>query len=184
MAHPTQALGTLSSAHEGERERSVIETGYRSPGERRLHIGSRRHRQALLRSSGFVAPLAALAGVEIADESRADGRMTAPRHKSEAPGCRPRIRVLVNPNSGEKAGIPTNTATEDEVRTAMEPHFPGLGGTSSSRSRRKRRSPPPAMRSPRATTSSLPPAETAPSAPSPASCLEKRPRSASCRSAA
>jgi diacylglycerol kinase (ATP) len=53
--------------------------------------------------------------------------MTAPRRKSEVPGCRPRIRVLVNPNSGEKAGIPTNNATEDEVRSAMERHFPELG---------------------------------------------------------
>jgi diacylglycerol kinase (ATP) len=53
--------------------------------------------------------------------------MTAPRHEPEAAGCLPRIRVLVNPNSGEKAGIPTNTATEDEVRAALEPHFPGLG---------------------------------------------------------
>ena len=53
--------------------------------------------------------------------------MTGLRHKSEAPGCPPRIRVLVNPNSGEKAGIPTNAATEDEVRAAMEPYFPELG---------------------------------------------------------
>lgn len=53
--------------------------------------------------------------------------MTAQGHKPEAPGCPPRIRVLVNPNSGEKAGIPTNTATEQEVRAAMEPYFPELG---------------------------------------------------------
>ena len=53
--------------------------------------------------------------------------MTAQGHKPEAPGCRPRIRVLINPHSGEKAGIPTNTATEDEVRAAMEPYFPELG---------------------------------------------------------
>ena len=53
--------------------------------------------------------------------------MTAQGHKPEAPGCPPRIRVLVNPNSGEKAGIPTNTATEDEVRAALEPYFPELG---------------------------------------------------------
>src|SRR5215210_7690140 len=68
-----------------------------------------------------------MTGVEITHESRADDRMTAPRHKPEAPGSRPRIRVLVNPNSGEKAGIPTNSATEDEVRAALEPYFPGLG---------------------------------------------------------
>ena len=37
------------------------------------------------------------------------------------------IRVLVNPNSGVKAGIPTNTAAEEEVRIAVEQHFPGLG---------------------------------------------------------
>jgi diacylglycerol kinase (ATP) len=53
--------------------------------------------------------------------------MTAQGHEPEAPGCPPRIRVLVNPNSGEKAGIPTNTANEDEVRAAMERYFPGLG---------------------------------------------------------
>jgi diacylglycerol kinase (ATP) len=53
--------------------------------------------------------------------------MTAQGHKPEAPGCRPRIRVLVNPNSGAKAGIPTNTATEHEVRAALEPYFPELG---------------------------------------------------------
>jgi diacylglycerol kinase (ATP) len=68
-----------------------------------------------------------MAGVEITYESRADGRMTVPRHKSEAPECRPRIRVLVNPNSGEKAGIPTNTVEDDEVRAVLEPYFPGLG---------------------------------------------------------
>jgi diacylglycerol kinase (ATP) len=53
--------------------------------------------------------------------------MTAQGHEPEAPGCPPRIRVLVNPNSGEKAGIPTNAATEDEVRAALEPYFPELG---------------------------------------------------------
>ena len=53
--------------------------------------------------------------------------MTAQGHKPEGPECSPRIRVLVNPNSGEKAGIPTNTATEDEVRAALEPYFPELG---------------------------------------------------------
>ena len=37
------------------------------------------------------------------------------------------IRVLVNPNSGVKAGLPTNTAAEEEVRIAVEQHFPGLG---------------------------------------------------------
>ena len=53
--------------------------------------------------------------------------MTAASHESGTTGCRSRIRVLVNPNSGAKAGIATNTATEEEVRAAMEPHFPGLG---------------------------------------------------------
>src|SRR5215204_3877863 len=42
-----------------------------------------------VRSPGFIAPLASptggMAGVEITYESRADGRMTVPRHKSEAP---------------------------------------------------------------------------------------------------
>ena len=53
--------------------------------------------------------------------------MTARGDGSRTDGCRLRIRVLVNPNSGEKAGIPTNAATEDEVRAAMEPYFPELG---------------------------------------------------------
>ena len=53
--------------------------------------------------------------------------MTAPGHTPEAPAPKPRIRVLVNPSSGAKAGIPTNTAAVDEVRAVMEPHFPGLG---------------------------------------------------------
>ncbi len=53
--------------------------------------------------------------------------MTARGDESRSAGSRPRIRVLVNPNSGEKAGISTNTATEDEVRAAMEPYFPELG---------------------------------------------------------
>ncbi|HEX2290510.1 MAG TPA: diacylglycerol kinase family protein [Pseudonocardiaceae bacterium] len=35
--------------------------------------------------------------------------------------------MLVNPNSGVKAGIPTNTAAEEEVRIAVEQCFPGLG---------------------------------------------------------
>src|SRR5215211_4463009 len=65
-----------------------------------------------------------MARVEITHESRADGRMTEPRHETKAPECRPRIRVLVNPNSGEKAGIPTNTAEDDEVQAVLEPHFP------------------------------------------------------------
>ena len=51
--------------------------------------------------------------------------MTARGDESRTAGSRRRIRVLVNPNSGEKAGIPTNTATEDEVRAAMDPYFPG-----------------------------------------------------------
>ncbi|MFL5250946.1 MAG: diacylglycerol/lipid kinase family protein [Myxococcales bacterium] len=42
-------------------------------------------------------------------------------------GTQPRIRVLVNPSSGAKAGIPTNTAAEEEVRSAVERQFPGLG---------------------------------------------------------
>jgi diacylglycerol kinase (ATP) len=53
--------------------------------------------------------------------------MTAPGHEFSTPDPRPRIRVLVNPNSGAKAGIPTNTAAEDDVRAAMETHFPDLG---------------------------------------------------------
>jgi diacylglycerol kinase (ATP) len=53
--------------------------------------------------------------------------MTAPSHESSTPEPRPRIRVLVNPNSGAKAGIPTNTAAEDEVRAVLEPYFPEFG---------------------------------------------------------
>lgn len=48
---------------------------------------------------------------------------------NEAPSQEParRIRVLVNPSSGAKAGISTNTAAEDEVAAAMLAHFPELG---------------------------------------------------------
>jgi diacylglycerol kinase (ATP) len=53
--------------------------------------------------------------------------MTSPRHESSRPDPQPRIRVLINPHSGAKAGIPTNTAAEEEVRIAVEQHFPGLG---------------------------------------------------------
>ena len=53
--------------------------------------------------------------------------MTARRHESSRPDPQPRIRVLINPHSGAKAGIPTNTAAEEEVRIAVELHFPGLG---------------------------------------------------------
>ena len=34
--------------------------------------------------------------------------------------------MLVNPSSGAKGGIPTNTGAEDEVRAVMERHFPDL----------------------------------------------------------
>ena len=53
--------------------------------------------------------------------------MTARIDESSMAGTQRRIRVLVNPNSGVKAGIPTNTAAEEEVRIAVEQHFPGLG---------------------------------------------------------
>jgi diacylglycerol kinase (ATP) len=65
--------------------------------------------------------------VTIAGETRTDGEMTARTDESSVDGTQRRIRVLVNPNSGVKAGIPTNTAAEEEVRTAVEQHFPGLG---------------------------------------------------------
>jgi diacylglycerol kinase (ATP) len=42
------------------------------------------------------------------------------------PGSR-RLRVLVNPSSGAKAGISTNAAAEEEVAAAMREHFPDLG---------------------------------------------------------
>lgn len=38
-----------------------------------------------------------------------------------------RIRVLVNPNSGAKGGIPTNRAAAEEVRATMARHLPDLG---------------------------------------------------------
>jgi diacylglycerol kinase (ATP) len=38
-----------------------------------------------------------------------------------------RVRVLVNPHSGAKGGIPTNRAAEAEVRAALAGHFPDLG---------------------------------------------------------
>ena len=53
--------------------------------------------------------------------------MTSPRHESSRPDPQLRIRVLINPHSGAKAGIPTNAAAEEEVRIAVEQHFPGLG---------------------------------------------------------
>jgi diacylglycerol kinase (ATP) len=53
--------------------------------------------------------------------------MTARCDNTNTPDPQPRIRVLVNPSAGEKAGIPTNAAAEAEVRLAMEQHFPGLG---------------------------------------------------------
>jgi diacylglycerol kinase (ATP) len=53
--------------------------------------------------------------------------MAARSDESSPAGSQPRIRVLVNPNSGEKAGIPTNTAAEEEVRAVVAQHFPGLG---------------------------------------------------------
>jgi diacylglycerol kinase (ATP) len=53
--------------------------------------------------------------------------MAARSDESSMAGAEPRIRVLVNPNSGAKAGIPTNTAAEEEVQVVVEQHFPGLG---------------------------------------------------------
>ncbi|HEX2281278.1 MAG TPA: diacylglycerol kinase family protein [Thermomicrobiales bacterium] len=53
--------------------------------------------------------------------------MTARFDESSRAGTQRQIRVLVNPNSGVKAGIPTNTAAEEEVRIAVEQYFPGLG---------------------------------------------------------
>ena len=81
--------------------------------------------------------------------------------------------MLVNPNSGEKAGIPTNTAAEDEVRAAMEPYFPGLGADVVVTESEEEAIAATRDAVARATTSSLPPAGTALSAPSPASCLGK-----------
>src|SRR5215213_7548444 len=68
-----------------------------------------------------------MAGVESRHESRSDSQMTARSEESSTAGPQTRIRVLINPNSGEKAGIPTNTAAEEEVRAVVEQHFPGLG---------------------------------------------------------
>nr|MBA2595717.1 acylglycerol kinase family protein [Chloroflexia bacterium] len=46
---------------------------------------------------------------------------------ARAPARHIRIRVLVNPASGEKGGISTNDAAEDEVAALMLAHFPELG---------------------------------------------------------
>ncbi len=51
--------------------------------------------------------------------------MQTDEDKSHAKQRGRRIRVLVNPNSGAKAGVSTNNAAEDEVREAMARH--GLG---------------------------------------------------------
>src|SRR3712207_9548550 len=55
--------------------------------------------------------------------------MMARTDESDVTETQRRIRVLVNPNSGVKAGIPTNTAAEEEVRIAVEQHFPGHAET-------------------------------------------------------
>jgi diacylglycerol kinase (ATP) len=94
------------------------ETGYRSPDASGVSVETWR----IARS-----PTGGMAGVEISDEARADSQMTARSDHTNTSGPQPRIRVLVNPNSGAKAGIPTNTAAEEEVRAVVEQHFPGLG---------------------------------------------------------
>ena len=56
-------------------------------------------------------------GDDVTAQSTEDQTMTRQR----------RIRVLVNPSSGAKGGIPTNTVAEDDVRGVMEHRFPELG---------------------------------------------------------
>ena len=46
---------------------------------------------------------------------------------TQTPESPKRIRVLVNPNSGAKGGIPTNSTAADEVRAVMDQYFPKLG---------------------------------------------------------
>ena len=58
-------------------------------------------------------------------ERRWDGITGVLMGAAEAPARRARIRVLVNPNAGAKAGISTNSAAADEVRAVMARH--GLG---------------------------------------------------------
>jgi diacylglycerol kinase (ATP) len=58
--------------------------------------------------------------------------MTAERERlasSDAQDAGPskRIRVLVNPQSGAKAGFSTNTAAEEEVAAVLREHLPELG---------------------------------------------------------
>lgn len=51
--------------------------------------------------------------------------MTQPAIEQRPSQAARRIRVLLNPNAGVKAGLPTNRATEADVRAAMARH--GLG---------------------------------------------------------
>ena len=52
---------------------------------------------------------------------------TAQNPETQAPEPPKRIRVLVNPSSGAKGGIPTNTTAVDEVRAVMDQYFSKLG---------------------------------------------------------
>ncbi len=49
-----------------------------------------------------------------------NARATA--NDNDAPNCARRIRILLNPNSGAKGGIPTNRATEEEIRAVLARH--------------------------------------------------------------
>ena len=59
--------------------------------------------------------------------TKVDEKMMAQSSQDQATPRRRRIRVLVNPSSGAKGGIQTNTVAEDDVRAVMEHHFPELG---------------------------------------------------------
>jgi diacylglycerol kinase (ATP) len=59
--------------------------------------------------------------------TKANDRVTVQSPPDQPPTLRTRIRVLVNPSSGAKGGIPTNTVAEDDVRSVMDQHFPQLG---------------------------------------------------------
>src|SRR5690606_29120707 len=51
-----------------------------------------------------------------ADMKEPDATLDQP----SAPAAPPRIRVLVNPHSGAKGGLPTNHAAEEDVRAALD----------------------------------------------------------------
>jgi diacylglycerol kinase (ATP) len=59
--------------------------------------------------------------------TKTDVNVTAQDTKVQMSTPRGKVRVLINPNSGTKGGLPTNTTEEDEIRAVMGQHFPELG---------------------------------------------------------